>query len=112
MTTPDTPTSGAPAPEVPTRGPARPGPYIITGILLAIAIILPLVVPIYARHAPELFGMPFFYWYQMLWVLIDAVLLWICYRLIVTEDRRRRDAVREHPDSPAHHRYGKREGQK
>jgi len=107
MTAPDTPT-----PEVPTRGPARPGPYIITGILLAIAIILPLTVPIYARQAPELFGMPFFYWYQMLWVLIDAGLLWICYRLIVTEDRRRRDAVRGDTDSPAHDRYGKREGER
>ena len=107
MTAPETPTS-----EAPTRGPARPGPYIITGILLAIAIVMPLVVPIYARHAPELFGMPFFYWYQMLWVLIDAALLWICYQLIVREDRRRRDAVRSNADSPAHHRYGMREGEK
>ena len=55
---------------------------------------LPLVVPIYAHHAPELFGMPFFYWYQMLWVLIEAVLLLICYRIVRREDRRRREAVR------------------
>ena len=99
-------------PETPTRGPARPGPYIITGILLAIAIVLPLVVPIYARSEPALFGMPFFYWYQMLWVLVDAVILWICYRIILREDRRRRDAVRGDPDHPAHVRFGKREGQK
>ena len=82
------------SPEVPTRGPARPLPYVISGVLLVIAIVLPLLVPIYARSEPTLGGIPFFYWYQMLWVLIDSGLLWICYALIVREDRRRRDAVR------------------
>ncbi|QNE37312.1 DUF3311 domain-containing protein [Leifsonia shinshuensis] len=82
------------SPEVPTRGPARPLPYVISGVLLVIAIVLPLVVPIYARSEPALAGIPFFYWYQMLWVLIDSGLLWICYALIVREDRRRRAAVR------------------
>ena len=80
--------------DIPTRGPARPGPYILSGILIAIGIVMPLVVPIYARQRPTLFGMPFFYWYQMLWVLIDSFLLWICYGVITREDRRRRDAVR------------------
>jgi hypothetical protein len=28
---------------------------------------------------PELFGFPFFYWYQLLWVLISAVLAGIVY---------------------------------
>ncbi|SEI10448.1 MULTISPECIES: DUF3311 domain-containing protein [unclassified Leifsonia] len=82
------------SPEVPTRGPARPLPYVISGILIAIAIVVPLIVPIYARSEPTLAGIPFFYWYQMLWVLIDAGLLWICYGLISREDRRRRAAVR------------------
>jgi hypothetical protein len=99
-------------PEIPTRGPARRGPYVISGILIVIAIALPLIVPIYARAEPALFGMPFFYWYQMLWVLIDAVLLWICYVIITKEDRRRRDAVRSDPSNPAHARHGKTEGQK
>jgi hypothetical protein len=82
------------SPEVPTRGSARPLPYVISGILLVIAIVVPLIVPIYARSEPALAGIPFFYWYQMLWVLIDAGLLWICYGLISREDRRRRAAVR------------------
>lgn len=82
------------SPEVPTRGPARPLPYVISGILLVIAIVLPLVVPVYARSEPALWGIPFFYWYQMLWVLIDSALLWICYILISREDRRRRAAAR------------------
>jgi uncharacterized BrkB/YihY/UPF0761 family membrane protein len=80
-------------PDSPTRGPARPRPYVVVGILLVIGIALPLIVPIYARLSPELFGIPFFYWYQMLWVFIDAFLLWICYGIISREDRRRRAAV-------------------
>ena len=76
--------------EAPTRGPARVLPYLVSGILIAIGIILPLVVPIYARVDPTLDGIPFFYWYQMLWVFIDAILLWIVYVIITREDRRRR----------------------
>jgi uncharacterized protein DUF3311 len=81
--------------ESPTRAPARPGPYVVSGILIAIAIILPLLVPIYARWDPALFGIPFFYWYQMLWVLIDAGLLWICYAIMTKEDNRRRAQARQ-----------------
>ncbi|MHB1172707.1 MAG: DUF3311 domain-containing protein [Lacisediminihabitans sp.] len=80
--------------EVPTRGPARPGPYIISGILLTVGIVVPLLVPLYARKEPELFGMPFFYWYQMLWVFIETFLLWITYTIVTREDRRRRNMVR------------------
>jgi hypothetical protein len=77
----------------PTRGPARPAPYVIVGVLLAIGIVVPLLVPVYATAQPPLFGLPFFYWYQMLWVFIDAGLLWICYAILRREDRRRREAV-------------------
>jgi Protein of unknown function (DUF3311) len=81
------------ASEAPTRGPARVLPYLISGILIAIGIIFPLIVPIYARTNPTLGGIPFFYWYQMLWVFIDAGLLWIVYAIIRREDDRRRAAV-------------------
>jgi hypothetical protein len=81
-------------PDVPTRGPARPGPYIVAGILIALAIVMPLVVPLYARAEPALWGIPFFYWYQLLWVFIAAGLLAIAYVLMRREDRRRRDVAR------------------
>lgn len=32
---------------------------------------------IYNRPAPALFGMPFFYWYQLAWVAVTAALLGI-----------------------------------
>ncbi|MBW4042897.1 MAG: DUF3311 domain-containing protein [Acidobacteria bacterium] len=79
--------------DLPTRAPARPGPYIAVLVILAVGITLPLIVPIYARSTPALFGLPFFYWYQMLWVVIEAVLLLVCYRILRAEDRRRRAAL-------------------
>jgi membrane protein implicated in regulation of membrane protease activity len=79
---------------VPTRGPARVGPYLVAGILIAIAIVMPLIVPLYATATPALWGIPFFYWYQLLWVFIAAGLLAIAYAIMRKEDRRRRAAVR------------------
>ena len=36
--------------------------------------------PLYARHDPELAGIPFFYWYQFAWVLASAILTAVVYR--------------------------------
>ncbi|WP_211882230.1 DUF3311 domain-containing protein [Pseudarthrobacter albicanus] len=83
------------SPDVPTRGVGRSGPYIVAGILLAVAVVVPLLVPAYSSDQPRLAGFPFFYWYQMLWVPITAALVGISYRLVTREDRRRRDAVQE-----------------
>jgi hypothetical protein len=35
--------------------------------------------PLYARKGPELFGFPFFYWYQFAWVIAAAALTIIVY---------------------------------
>jgi hypothetical protein len=40
--------------------------------------------PFYNRAEPYLMGVPFFYWYQMLWVIISAVLTAIVY--LATDD--------------------------
>jgi hypothetical protein len=39
-------------------------------------------VPFYNQVEPELFGFPFFYWYQFLWVPIAALLTWVVYRKV------------------------------
>jgi hypothetical protein len=39
-------------------------------------------VPFYARTDPELFGFPFFYWYQLAWVPLTALLTWVVYRKV------------------------------
>lgn len=80
--------------DTPTRAPARPLPYVIAGILLAAAIVFPLLPQMYSFDAPRLGGMPFFYWYQLLWVPISAILSGFAYWLVTTEDRRRRREAR------------------
>lgn len=69
---PAVPPGGQPTRETPTGGPARPLPYVVAGVLLAIAIVLPLMPQLYSVDAPRVGGMPFFYWYQLLWVPISA----------------------------------------
>ena len=36
--------------------------------------------PLYASEDPELFGFPFFYWYQFAWVPLTAGLIYFVYR--------------------------------
>ena len=35
--------------------------------------------PFYNRAEPTVFGIPFFYWFQMLWVLVSAVTTAVVY---------------------------------
>ena len=37
--------------------------------------------PIYARLEPELWGIPFFIWYQFLWVFITVAITALVYRM-------------------------------
>jgi hypothetical protein len=52
--------------------------------LMWILLLLPFVgllwVPFYNFQDPTLFGFPFFYWYQLAWVPISSVLIWLVYR--------------------------------
>lgn len=48
--------------------------------LLVVIYAFTLWVPSYNRIAPTLAGIPFFYWYQLLWVLISAALTAIVYK--------------------------------
>jgi len=53
-------------------------------LLFAIQFIAVLWPPLYNRVEPSWAGIPFFYWYQLLWVIIGAVLTAIVY--FATED--------------------------
>jgi hypothetical protein len=67
-------------------GPPRrhTGAWVLVTILLLVAVLGTLIVPIYARSSPKLGSFPFFYWYQLLWVPVTALLTTICY-LITTK---------------------------
>ena len=49
-------------------------------VLFVLPFIFCLWVGSYNRIAPELFGFPFYYWYQLLWVVIAAVIAGIVYK--------------------------------
>jgi hypothetical protein len=49
-------------------------------ILLLLPFVGLLWVPFYNFQEPALFGFPFFYWYQLAWVPISSVLIWLVYR--------------------------------
>ncbi|GAC1336409.1 MAG: hypothetical protein NVSMB26_22910 [Beijerinckiaceae bacterium] len=55
-------------------------------LLLLIPYIGLLWIPFYNRVEPKLFGFPFFYWYQLLWVPISAALTWIVYQGLDHDD--------------------------
>jgi Protein of unknown function (DUF3311) len=48
--------------------------------LLAIPLLGVLIPPIYNTADPKLIGIPFFYWYQMLWIPISVLVTVTVYR--------------------------------
>jgi hypothetical protein len=79
------------------RSPQRSSPAvrIVVAILLIAPFAIYLAVPSYAKVKPRLGGFPFFYWWQLLWVIITAVFIGIAYLLT------RRPAAPASPESPA-----------
>ncbi len=65
------------------------GTKVIAGVLLAIPLVALALVPTYASHTPQLWGFPFFYWYQILWVILTPLFTWAAYLLIVRARRHR-----------------------
>jgi Protein of unknown function (DUF3311) len=64
------------------RAPSRHvSTWIVIAVLLAASLIGTLWVPFYNHLTPALGGFPFFYWYQLMWVLIVAILGAVAYLL-------------------------------
>ena len=71
---------------------ASRGTWIAIGVLLAPAMIVPLLVPLYDSEEPTLFGFPFYFWFQMGLIPCAVVLTVIAYYLAKGADRRDRAA--------------------
>jgi hypothetical protein len=56
---------------------------VLAGICLAIPVIALLWVSSYAKEDPKLGGVPFFFWYQFLWVFLCAGLTYTAHRLVL-----------------------------
>ena len=73
--------------------PPGKAPLVLAGVALTVAIILPLLVWTYAKTDPELWGIPFFFWYQFALVLVSVALTSIAYWLVIGHERQRRAAA-------------------
>ncbi len=73
--------------------------WTIVVVLLIPAVVLPLLVGVYDRTDPELWGFPFYYWFQFLLIPIVALLTSIAYWLTRTEDPPTSPAAKD--DDPA-----------
>jgi len=71
------------------------GHWILIGILLTPAVVLPLLVGLYDRTDPEVFGFPFYFWSQMMMIPMAVVLTIIAYYLAKVAERRDHDNRRE-----------------
>ncbi|MFF4984901.1 DUF3311 domain-containing protein [Streptomyces sp. NPDC001046] len=80
------------APET-TRGPVVTPVRVVIGLCLVAPFVAMLWVGSYAKTDPAFIGIPFFYWYQMAWVLISTALTMVAYKLW-QRDQRSRSAAR------------------
>ena len=55
---------------------------VVAAILIIIPFIAYLALPLYNTEFPEVYGLPFFYWYQIIWLPISGVLFYIAAVLI------------------------------
>ncbi|MFC8238257.1 DUF3311 domain-containing protein [Streptomyces sp. NPDC056661] len=63
-------------------------------VVIALCLIAPFVAMLwvgsYAKVDPTFIGIPFFYWYQMLWVLVSTALTMVAYKLWQRDQRSRK----------------------
>ena len=64
----------------PTEGREGRPSFPVIRLLLLLPFAGLLWVPLYDRPGPSLFGFPFFYWYQLAWVPLTSLLIWIVNR--------------------------------
>ena len=84
--------SDSPSPGADGRLPVVTPTRVIAGVCLFIPFVAMLWVGSYAKLTPEFIGIPFFYWYQMLWVFLSSALTFTAYVLVRREERARKGA--------------------
>jgi uncharacterized membrane protein len=62
--------------------------WILIHLLLLPAVVVPLLVPLFARADPTLFGFPFYFWFQFALIPAAAVLTVSAFLLARKDDRR------------------------
>ncbi|EQD48108.1 conserved hypothetical protein, membrane [mine drainage metagenome] len=55
---------------------------LVAAILIIVPFVAYLALPLYNTEFPEVAGLPFFYWYQIIWLPISGALFYIAAVLI------------------------------
>ncbi|MFC1417337.1 DUF3311 domain-containing protein [Streptacidiphilus cavernicola] len=76
-------------PSTPARPPLVTPTRIACAVLLAAPFVALLWVGSYSRLDPAFIGVPFFYWYQLAWVVLSAVFTGAAYLLFRREETAR-----------------------
>jgi hypothetical protein len=82
--------SETPPGSLPAVTPAR----VLAGLCLAVPVVVMLWVSSYTKADPKLGGVPFFYWYQLMWVPVSALFTVGAY-LLINRDEKARKAARK-----------------
>lgn len=72
--------------EMPSNSPTHPAPRWNRWNLLLLVPLLALATPLYNSDKPRLFGFPFFYWCQFLFIPLSVICVAVVY--LKTDDRR------------------------
>jgi hypothetical protein len=79
-------------------GLAGPPVVTLTRVLAGVCLVIPFVAMLwvgsYAKLTPQFIGIPFFYWYQVLWVFLSSGLTYIAYILVRREEPARKEAAK------------------
>jgi hypothetical protein len=62
--------------------PANRGLLAVAVVLLALPIVALMLVGTYAKKDPVLWGFPFFFWYQFLWVFLCSICTYAAYVIV------------------------------
>ncbi|TXS56844.1 DUF3311 domain-containing protein [Streptomyces sp. t39] len=81
-------------PEAPPAPHTEPPVVTPVRVVIALCLIAPFVAMLwvgsYAKTDPVLIGIPFFYWYQMVWVVVSTALTMVAYKLWQRDQRARK----------------------
>jgi membrane protein implicated in regulation of membrane protease activity len=81
-------------PDTPEEKPPTVTPMrVVIGVCLLAPFVAMLWVGSYAKVDPTFIGIPFFYWYQLLWVFISTALTMTAYKLWQRDQRSRKGGV-------------------
>ena len=68
---------------MPSASGPRPWARVTVYALFLVIAAVALYVPLYNRTEPSTFGIPFFYWFQLVWILATAAATVFAYRMKV-----------------------------